>query len=132
MGGVSVDQVRISPVAEQERDEPGAMRVDRGARRGAALLVARVGERRVPGEHAVHGGVLPGPDRGEELGDAVGRSRSASPVELGAQRPPAREAVLACHRELGIGQAGAWVGTPQFREPVLGELLQVLEAGTIR
>jgi hypothetical protein len=131
VGGVSVDQVRISPVAEQERDEPGAMRVDRGGQRGAALLIARVGERRVPGEQAVHGGLLPGPDRGEEFGDAVGLCGSASTVELGAQHPPAREAVLARHRVLGVGQAGARVGTPLFREPVLGEFLQVLEAGTI-
>jgi hypothetical protein len=34
-------------------------------------------------------------------------------------------------RELGVGQMRARVRATQLREPVLGELLQVLEAGPI-
>src|SRR5215475_15405290 len=49
-----------------------------------------------------------------------------------AELSPAREAVLSRHRELSIGQLGRGVGALEVVEAVLGELLQVLEVGTIR
>jgi hypothetical protein len=131
VGGVGVDQVRIPAAAEQERDERGAVRIHRGGQRGAALLVARVGEGGMGGEQAVHGGLLAGADRGEEPDHRVGLGRGETAIHLGAQRAPAREAVLARDRELGLGEPSGAIRAVQLLEPVLGELLQVLEAGTI-
>ena len=131
MGGVGVDQVRIPAAAEQERDERSAVRVHRGGQRGAALLVTRVGERRMGSEQAIHGCRLAGADRGEEPDHRVRLRSRVAAIHLGAERAPAREAVLARDRELGLGEPGGAIRPAQLLEPVLGELLEVLEAGTI-
>src|SRR5215475_7217642 len=49
-----------------------------------------------------------------------------------AELSPAREAVLSRHRELSIGQLRRGIGALEMVEAVLGELLQILEIGTIR
>src|SRR5215510_8657223 len=49
-----------------------------------------------------------------------------------AELSPACEAVLPRHGELSVGQPGGGVRVLEVAEPVLGELLQVLETGTIR
>jgi hypothetical protein len=115
-------------MSEQARDHAGAVRLGRGEQGRAAVGVARVGERGIRREQALDGSLLPALDRGEELGDPLGARRR---VEVGAKRAPAREAVLPRHRELGVGQARTRVRAAQPDEPVLGELLQILEAGTI-
>ena len=83
------------------------------------------------GEQAIHGGLLAGADRGEEPDHRVGLGNREAAIHLGAQRAPAREAVLARDRELSLGEAGGVIRATHLLEPVLGELLEVLEAGTI-
>jgi hypothetical protein len=51
---------------------------------------------------------------------------------VGAQRPPAREAVVPRDHALGVGQPCARISAAKILKRVLGELLQVLEIGAIR
>src|SRR5215470_1161994 len=97
-----------------------------------------IDEARLGREHPAERRLITAIDGAEELLDQLWRpiggrgTRSGQRVEMRAEFSPAREAVLSRHGELGVGQPGRGVGALQVVEPVLGELLQVLEIGTIR
>lgn len=131
MRGVGVDAARVRAAAQQHRDQPCAVGIDGGQQRRLTLGVARVGERGLGVEQPAHGGLVTACDRAEELAHPVGRRGPRRAVEPGPEGAPAREALLPRDRELGVGQARARVRAAQRLEPVLGELLQILEAGTI-
>jgi hypothetical protein len=129
--GVRVDAARVGAASQQQGDHPRTVRLRRGQQGRAAVGVARVHERGIGGEQIGHRGFLAALDRREQRGHTPGPLGASRRVEVSAERAPAREAVLPRDRELGVGQTGARVRPAQFLEPILGELLEVLEAGTI-
>jgi len=131
VGGLPVDAARIGAAVQQQGDQPGLVVVDRREERRAAFGVARVRQRGVGVEHAGHLRLVAALDRGEELVRPRGPRGEPAAVEMRAQGPPARKAVLARDRQLSVGKAGARLRQTQLAQTVLGELLQVLEVGAI-
>src|SRR5262249_50073030 len=97
----------------------------------APLDVARVGQRAIPGEQPFGLGRLAALDRREQLLHAGGALGERPTIQVSPQRAPAREAVLARDRALGLGHGGRRPPAAQLYEAVLGQLLQELQVGTI-
>ena len=131
MGGMGVDRVGIGAAAKQDRDQRRPVRIHGGQQRGAALLVASVGQRRVLGEQALGLVAIACTNRVEEPGRPVRKRRGEPALHLRAQRAPAGEAVLARDQPLGVDQAGGGIGAAELVQAVLGELLEEREVGTI-
>ena len=73
MRRVRVDAPGIRAAGQQQRDQAGAVCIDGGQQRRAALGIASIGERGIGVEQASDGGPLTALDRLEQLGEAFGR-----------------------------------------------------------
>src|SRR5262249_41524620 len=128
----------IAAPIEEEGNHPWLVVVGRGEEGRGPVGMPRVDEARMRREHPPESGLVTAVDGAEELLDQLGgrvggrETGRGQRIEMCAELSPAREAVLSRHRELSIGQLRRGIGALEMVEAVLGELLQILEVGTIR
>jgi len=135
---VLVDAPGIPAPIEEKRDHAGLVVVGGGEEGRGAVGMPGIDETWLGREHPTKSRLIAAIDGAEELLDQLGsrvggrETGSCQRVQVRPELSPAREAVLPRHGELCVGQLGGGIRALQVVKPVLGELLQVLEVGTIR